>query len=139
MKLLHYIIEFPLVVLAIWGVYNVKIMDASMVLSLWPFERVIKVNVLPVLVTFILFGYLLGRINAWFKYAPLRRDLKQQRKTNRVLNKEHEKLNETVTGLKQDIQGLQEQAKANLPDYSDESSKGWFSSLKNRFKSKKGI
>lgn len=139
MKLLHYIIEFPLVVLAIWGVYNVKIMDASMVLSLWPFERVIKVNVLPVLVTFILFGYLLGRINAWFKYAPLRRDLKQQRKTNRVLNKEHEKLNETVTGLKQDIQGLQEQAKANLPDYSDENSKGWFSSLKNRFKSKKGI
>lgn len=138
MKLLHYIVELPLVIFAIWGIYNVKIMDEGLVLSLWPFERVIKVNTLPMLATFIVFGYLWGRINAWFKYAPLRRDLRLQRKTNRVLNKEHEKLNETVTGLKQDIQGLQEQAKANLSDYSDESKKNWFSSIKDRFNSKKG-
>lgn len=138
MKLLHYIVELPLVIFAIWGIYNVKIMDEGLVLSLWPFERVIKVNTLPMLATFIVFGYLWGRINAWFKYAPLRRDLRLQRKTNRVLNKEHEKLNETVTGLKQDIQGLQEQAKANLSDYSDEPQKNWFSSIKDRFNSKKG-
>jgi cell division protein FtsB len=138
MKLLHYIVELPLVIFAIWGIYNVKIMDEGLVLSLWPFERVIKVNTLPMLATFIVFGYLWGRINAWFKYAPLRRDLRLQRKTNRVLNKEHEKLNETVTGLKQDIQGLQEQAKANLSDYSDEPKKNWFSSIKDRFNSKKG-
>ena len=72
----------------------------------------------------------------------MRRDLRQQKKANKVLNKEHEKLNETVSGLKQNIIGLQEKAKTLVAE-NNEAKKGkislWIENLKNKFTTKKGI
>ncbi|MCI7420530.1 MAG: hypothetical protein ACI4OE_06205 [Alphaproteobacteria bacterium] len=112
MKLLHYLLEIPFAVIAIWGIYNAQVAEDKLVLSLWPLDSEVHVNTKLLLFGFLLFGYLWGKINSWFGSAPMRRELKQQRKANKALNKEQEKLNETVSGLKQNIAGLEQQAKA---------------------------
>ena len=73
---------------------------------------------------FFIFGYILGRVGAWFSYSPVRHALRMQRKENRLLNKEQAKLNETVSGLKQDI--LREKAQKGQTD----TKKGWWGTLK---------
>ncbi len=113
MKLLHYLIEIPLILVALWGIYNAQVSGDKLVFSLWPFENEMQVNTKLLLFIFVLYGYLWGKINSWFGSAPMRKELKQQRKANKALNKEQEKLNETVSGLKQNIAGLEQQAKAN--------------------------
>ena len=139
MKLLHYLIEIPLILIALWGIYNAQVSGDKLVFSLWPFENEMQVNTKLLLFIFVLYGYLWGRINSWFGMAPMRKELKQQKKANKVLNKEQEKLNETVSGLKQNIAGLEQQAKANAEvQKSDESKKigkiqQWFVSIKNKF------
>ncbi len=112
MKLLHYLLEIPFAIIAVWVIYNAQAADDKLVLSLWPLDSEIHVNAKLLLFVFLLFGYLWGKINSWFGSAPLRKELKQQRKANKVLNKEQEKLNETVSGLKENIAGLEQQAKA---------------------------
>ncbi len=139
MKLLHYLIEIPLILIALWGIYNAQVSGDKLVFSLWPFENEMQVNTKLLLFIFVLYGYLWGRINSWFGTAPMRKELKQQKKANKALNKEQEKLNETVSGLKQNIAGLEQQAKANAEvQKSDESKKigkiqQWFVSIKNKF------
>lgn len=113
MKLLHYLFEIPMLAIAIWVVYNAQIGESGLIFSLWPLDSEVHVNTKLLLLSFLLYGYVWGKINSWFAAIPVRRELKIQRKTNKALNKEQEKLNETVSGLKQNIAGLQEmQAKA---------------------------
>jgi len=114
-KILHYLFEIPAIAVAVWGIYNAQIDENGITLSLWPLESDIHANTALVLFCFLLYGFIWGKINSWFGYSPLRRDLRQQRKANKNLNKEQEKLNETVSGLKQNIQGLIEQTKATPP------------------------
>lgn len=139
MKLLHYLIEIPLILIALWGIYNAQVSGDKLVFSLWPFENEMQVNTKLLLFIFVLYGYLWGRINSWFGTAPMRKELKQQKKANKALNKEQEKLNETVSGLKQNIAGLEQQAKANAEVQKSAESKKigkiqqWFVSIKNKF------
>ena len=140
MKLLHYLLEIPFAIIAIWGIYNAQVAEDKLVLSLWPLDSEVHVNTKLLLFGFLLFGYLWGKINSWFGSAPMRRELKQQRKANKALNKEQEKLNETVSGLKQNIAGLEQQAKASAEATQNSGSnakagkvKSWLSSLKNKF------
>ena len=140
MKLLHYLFEIPIILIAIWGIYNAQIADDGLVFSLWPLDTEVHVNTKLLLFCFLLYGYLWGRINAWFGAAPMRKELKQQRKTNKALNKEQAKLNETVSGLKQNIAGLEQQAKASAEATQNSGNsakagkvKNWLSSLKNKF------
>lgn len=139
MKLLHYLIEIPLILIALWGIYNAQVSGDKLVFSLWPFENEMQVNTKLLLFIFVLYGYLWGRINSWFGTAPMRKELKQQKKANKALNKEQEKLNETVSGLKQNIAGLEQQAKANAEVQKSDESKEigkiqqWFVSIKNKF------
>lgn len=140
MKLLHYLFEIPIILIAIWGIYNAQIADDGLVFSLWPLDSEVHVNTKLLLFCFLLYGYLWGRINAWFSAAPMRKELKLQRKTNKALNKEQAKLNETVSGLKQNIAGLEQQAKVNAEAKQNASGadkagkmKSWLSSLKNKF------
>lgn len=114
MKFLHYIFEVPIIIIAGWGIYNTQIIDNKLTLYLWPLEADVYVKTPLLLFAVLLYGYIWGKINAWFKYSPLRRDLRMQKKANKALNKEHEKLNETVSDLKQNLAGLQGQTnKAN--------------------------
>ncbi|MBR3675717.1 MAG: hypothetical protein IKN71_01095 [Alphaproteobacteria bacterium] len=142
MKLLHYLIIVPLALFAIWAVLSAEICPQSEGIC---FPIKIKgiegFKVQSVLAVTLLFGYALGRIGAWFGYSPLRRDLRRQRKANRVLNKEHIKLNETVTGLKHDIIGIQEKAKKEIEEATSrdkQEPQNWWNRFKGQFAPKKG-
>lgn len=107
MKVLHLLIVIPLLVAAAWIIYGAESALEGISFAWSPQNCV---NTKLVLVLFLLFGYIMGRIGAWFGYATLRAELRKQRKANKALNKEQAKLNQTVSGLKQDIIGLQEKA-----------------------------
>ncbi|MBR1825570.1 MAG: hypothetical protein IJ770_03180 [Alphaproteobacteria bacterium] len=127
MKFLHYLIILPFVAAAVWAVCCATSSEHGISFAPW---KEYFINPHLVLACCTIFGYILGRIGAWFGYSPMRRDLRQQRKANRVLNKEQAKLNETVSGLKQDIVGLQEKAK-NQAESSDKAKKsGWWRGFK---------
>lgn len=100
MKLLHYLVMIPLLVIAVAAVLTAD-PEGTGIPCTWYDE---KLDTKTVLVIFLLYGYTAGRLGAWFGYSPLRSDLRRQKKANKVLNKEQEKLNETVSGLKQDIE-----------------------------------
>lgn len=143
MKLLHYLIEIPFVLVALLGVYNAQVSEDKFVLSLWPLDSEMHINTRLVLFVLLVYGFVWGKINSWFDAAPVRKELKQQRKTNKALNKEQEKLNETVSGLKQNIAGLEEQAKATaeaqkteIKEQKAEEAKARWRFLKNMFSRK---
>lgn len=136
MKLLHYLVVIPLLVAAIAAIYTAD-PEGEGIFCVWytkPFDTKL------VLVVFLVYGYILGRIGAWFGYSPLRSDLRKQKKANKALNKEQAKLNETVSGLKQDIAGLQEKNKKEAQAQAENKSeiKAWWSGFKNKMSTKKG-
>ena len=142
MKLLHYLIILPLAALAIWAVLSAEVCAESKGIC---FPVKLKdadgFKVQSVLAVFLLFGYILGRIGAWFGYSPLRRDLRRQRKANRALNKEHLRLNETVTGLKHDIIGIQEKAKKEIEEATakeNQQAQTWWHKFKKHLAPQKG-
>ena len=119
MKFLHYLIVIPLLAVAVLAIYTAD-PEGDGIPCMWyskPFATKL------VLLIFLVYGYIIGRIGAWFGYSPLRRDLRRQRKANKVLNKEQAKLNETVSGLKQDIAGLQEKAQKEAQHITEEEKK----------------
>ena len=137
MRFLHYIFIIPLFALAAWAVYTADPEGEGIPCSWYqkPFDTKL------VLVIFLIYGYIVGRIDAWFGYSPLRRDLRRQKKANKALNKEQAKLNETVSGLKHDIAGLQEKANQEMQNKSHgEGSeiKTWWSGFKQKISAKKG-
>lgn len=113
MKFLHFLIILPFAAVAVWAICCAASSTDGISFAPW---KEYFVNPHLVLACATIFGYLMGRIGAWFGYSVVRRDLRAQRRTNQALNKEHVKLNETVTGLKQDLVGLQEKAKQNQPE-----------------------
>lgn len=123
MKFLHYLIVIPLIAVAVWAIIGVEAGGIH-----FPYGPEEGFKAQYVLAVFLLLGYLLGRIGAWFGYSPLRRDLRMQRRTNRALNKEQAKLNETVTGLKRDIIGMQAKAQQENSDKKPEGR--WWQRLK---------
>ncbi|MBP5215231.1 MAG: LapA family protein [Alphaproteobacteria bacterium] len=143
MKFLRSLIIIPLVILAIWAICVADSSAEGIGFSLWPAEddvkRILTLHTKPVLFICLLFGYLLGRLDAWFSYASLRAELRHQRKTNKELNKEQDKLNQTVSGLKHDIIGLQEKALKEIvaPKASDGTKSKWWSIFKKKSSSEK--
>ncbi len=137
MKFLHYLIVIPLLAVAVWAIYTAD-PEGDGIPCMWyskPFDTKL------VLLIFLVYGYIIGRIGAWFGYSPLRRDLRRQKKANKVLNKEQAKLNETVSGLKQDIAGLQEKAQKEAQHIAEEEKKdikAWWNGFKQKITAKKG-
>lgn len=137
MKFLHYLIVIPLLAVAVWAIYTAD-PEGDGIPCIWyskPFDTKL------VLLIFLVYGYIIGRIGAWFGYSPLRRDLRRQKKANKVLNKEQAKLNETVSGLKQDIAGLQEKAQKEAQHIAEEEKKdikAWWNGFKQKITAKKG-
>ena len=111
MKLLHYFLAIPLFVIAAWAIYGAESADGVSFI-LWAHTQTDSLNVQLVLFVFLLYGYICGRIGAWFAHSPTRRELRRQKKANRALAKEQDELNKTVSGLKQNMTALQEKAKA---------------------------
>ncbi len=71
--------------------------------SLWPFNLEITVSLSVAVVFLILFGFLIGEFFAWLSYAPLRKALRVQKKQNRRLSKEQEKLAREMETLHENI------------------------------------
>lgn len=138
MKLAYYIIVIPIIALLIWLLYGVDTSVEGISFAPYP-QDCFKPQI--VLIVFIAVGYILGKLNSWFNYLPLRRDLRQQKKANKALNLEQTKLNNTVNDLKQNIAGLQEKVHATpeIPVISEKKGlKSIFSKMTTKFGSKKG-
>ena len=71
--------------------------------NLWPFYFEVTVSFSVAVVFFILLGFILGMLWMWLSYAPVRKALRQQKKQNKKLSKEQQKLVEKVSGLQSDL------------------------------------
>ena len=139
MSLLRYLINIPFLAVLVWVLFDAHPTEKGIEFSFLPKEYI---KTVPALFIFFLYGYIYARIDAWFTYYPLRRALRQQRKQNKVLNKEQAKLNATVNGLKQNIVGLQEKNNAITAEAPKNDDKQYFGGFLNRirniFSAKKG-
>ncbi len=79
--------------------------------NLWPFYIEITVSQSVAIVFLLFFGFIWGKFDSWLSYSPVRRALRQQKKTNKKLNKEQLKLSEKVSDLEGSITSLKEEAK----------------------------
>lgn len=68
--------------------------------NLWPFYVEITVSQSVAIVSFVVFGYILGKVSSWMSYAPVRAQLRKQKKENKKLNKEQQKLTEKVAACR---------------------------------------
>lgn len=96
--------------------------------SLWPFSIEVTVSLSVAVLFFIILGFLLGTFFSWMSYAPVRKDLRKQKKKNKKLSKQQKILAETVS----DLQGNLEQIKAEKEAQKPEKRKmfGWFKKQK---------
>ena len=83
--------------------------------NLWPFYVEITVSQSVAIVSFVVFVYILGKVSSWMSYAPVRAQLRKQKKENKKLNKEQQKLTEKVSGLQENLETLKTQTAEILP------------------------
>lgn len=74
--------------------------------NLWPFYIEITISLSVAIVSFIVFGFILGKLSSWMSYAPMRAQLRKQKKQNKKLSKEQQKLNDKVSGLQENLETL---------------------------------
>lgn len=136
MKLLHYILALPLIAVAAWAIYCADSAD-GIAFSFWSGESEQEsFSTKLILFVFLIYGYFCGRLGAWFANAPVRHELRRQKRANKMLSKEQTKLNETVSGLQQNVASLQEKAKAQSAAENTQK-KGWAGKIKSKFATKK--
>ena len=98
--------------------------------DLWPFYIEITVSLSVAIVFFIIFGFIMGEFFSWLSYAPLRKALRQQKKQNKKLNKEQQRLVKEMEGLHENLENLKEiEAQMPKPSLGEK--------IKNLFRSKK--
>lgn len=117
MWLLKVLIALPLLT-----AFVMFLVQNNEMVSLWPIPDLeIAVSV----VYFVLFclGYFFGRLAAWSAYAPLRATLRKQKKENKVLSKEQEKLSHQITTLQEEADKVEKKSSFSL----NKKIKGWFS------------
>lgn len=114
-----------LIVLAVI-LYFAFINNDLAVFDLWPFEIEITVSLSVAIVFFVLFGFIWGKFDSWFSYSPLRRALRHQKKQNKKLNKEQQKLAKEVEDLQGDITELKEKEAATPKPTLKQRISSWF-------------
>ena len=103
MSFFRFIIGLVLVV----AVAVLAVMNSDMVvINLWPFYIYIKAKMSVVIIALVLIGYIAGKFDTWAAYSSLRSALRAQRKQNKKLNVEKQKLVEKVEGLNENIENL---------------------------------
>lgn len=86
--------------------------------NLWPFYIEVTVSLSVAIVFFVFFGFIWGKFDSWMSYAPVRSQLRRQKKQNKKLSKEQQKLTKEVEGLHENISTLKEEKKAATPKIS---------------------
>ena len=101
MSFVKMIIGLPLIVIiAVFAFVN----NDMAVFSLWPFNMEITVSLSVAVIFFIVFGYIVGKLDSWLSYAPLRRALRVQQRQNKKLSREQQELAGKVESLKGDLE-----------------------------------
>ena len=87
--------------------------------SLWPFYIEITVSLSVAIVFFILVGFIIGWFFTWLSYSPVRSALRLQKKQNKKLNKEQQKLTKEMEDLHLNLASLKElEAQKPKPSFS---------------------
>lgn len=103
MNFLKLIIGLPLII----AIAVIAFMNNEMVsINLWPFYIDITASLSVVIIVLTLFGYIVGKLDSWVSYAPLRLSLRNQRRQNKKLNAEQQRLVEKVEGLKENLENI---------------------------------
>ncbi len=77
--------------------------------NLWPFYIEVTVSLSVAIVFLVSVGFFWGCLFSWLSHAPIRKDLRKQKKKYKRLSKEQEKLAKEVEGLHENIATLKEQ------------------------------
>ncbi|MBP5399656.1 MAG: hypothetical protein J6Y53_04490 [Alphaproteobacteria bacterium] len=117
MSFLRFLLFLPIVVaLSVLALDN----SGEVSISLWPFINkagevfVLETKMSILIVALSLFIFIYAKIDSWLAYSHLRSELRTQRRQNKKLNAEQQKLVEKVEGLKENLDSIapQEQVKA---------------------------
>lgn len=76
--------------------------------SLWPFGLEITVSLSVAIVFLIFLGFVIGGFFSWLSYAPVRKALRKQKKQNKRLSKEQQKMLKEMEGLHENLASLKE-------------------------------
>ncbi|MBE6451968.1 MAG: DUF1049 domain-containing protein [Alphaproteobacteria bacterium] len=76
--------------------------------NLWPFYVEVTVSLSVAIVFLVMVGFVWGVFSSWLSNAPLRASLRKQKRKNKQLHKEHQKLSKEMEGLQSDIANLKE-------------------------------
>lgn len=110
MSFFKLIIGLPLIII----IAVIAFMNNEMVtINLWPFYIEITATLSVVIIFLALFGYIIGKLDSWVSYAPLRLALRNQLRQNKKLNAEQQRLVEKVEGLKENLENIKTNESAN--------------------------
>lgn len=98
--------------------------------SLWPFNVQVTVSLSVAVLFFVALGFILGSVFSWLSYAPVRASLRRQKKQNKQLNKERQKLVKEMEVLQENLDSLKEAEAAQPKPGLSERLKGVFSPSK---------
>ena len=134
MGFIKMIIGLPLiVVIAVFAFVN----NDMATFSLWPFGIELTSSLSVAIVFFIAFGYIMGKLDSWLSYAPVRRALRNQQRQNKKLSKEQQELAGKVESLKGDLESAKAKVENSAPPAENENKKaGLKGKLSNIFKRK---
>ncbi|MBQ1612283.1 MAG: LapA family protein [Alphaproteobacteria bacterium] len=103
MSFFRFLIGIALIV----AVAVLAVMNNDMVsINMWPFYIDIKAAMSIVIIALVLLGFIFGKIDSWIAYSPLRSALRLQKRQNKKLNVEQQKLVEKVEGLKENLESM---------------------------------
>ena len=108
MNFFKMLIELPIIIVVLIFAF---VNNDFVTFSLLPFLVELTFSQSVVIVFLILFGFILGKLDSYISYSPLRKALRQQKKTNKILNKEQQSLNEKVSDREGNIVSLKEENK----------------------------
>lgn len=105
MNFIRTLIELPVfLIVIVLAVVNSDF--AEFVLK--PFNLNLKISTSVLIIVLFVVGYLIGRLDGYVSNAPLRSKLRQHKKDNKFLNKEHEKLHKEHEKLSANFSNLRE-------------------------------
>lgn len=98
--------------------------------SLWPFNIQVTVSLSVAVLFFVALGFVLGSFFSWLSYAPIRASLRRQKKQNKQLSKEQQKLVKEMEALQENLDSFKEAEAARPKPGLGERLRGVFSSSK---------
>ncbi len=105
--------------------------------SLWPLDITITASLSVAIVFLLVLGYIIGKIDSWLLYAPVRSALRNQQKQNKKLNREQLELTGQIESLKDDLQNAKKAQTTPTAEPSQNQTKiGLKEKLSNLFKHK---